>query len=934
MLPVPAARQRVVLAALAVRARQVVSFEDLAGAIWDDAPPSKARVAVRNYVSRLRQELGLVGGQIVTRAPGYVLDAAEDDVDLLAFTRLCAHGGAAARAGAWQRAWDALSDAQGLWRGMPLADIPSRALHDEHVPVMDALRLQAIGWRAEAGLQLGRHAELVPELEALARAHQFRERFRAQLMLALYRCGRQGDALAAYRSTRAALVQDLGVEPGPDLQNLHQQILAADPQLLHQVPPASAGRPAIPVNGPARAPEAGPAVPRQLPADLRHFAGRRAELNALTQSLAQAGQPGGTVVISAVDGTAGVGKTTLAVHWAHQVAARFPDGQLYVNLRGFGPSGRPAAAAEVLRDLLEALGTPPGIIPAGAEARAALYRTLAAGRRLLIVLDNARDAAQVRLLLPAAPGCLVLVTSRSRLTGLVAADGAQRLTLGLLTQNEARQLLALRLGAARLRAEPDAAAELIGLCARLPLALAIASASPRGPLSALAAELRDARARLDVLDTGDPATCVRTVFSWSYQQLSLPAARMFRLLGLHPGPDITIPAAASLAAVSLSQARQHLGELGCAHLITEPSPGRYAQHDLLRAYATEQATGQEAETERHQAVQRALDYYLHTARAAALLLDPAREPVTLGPPRPGVTPGRPTDSQQALAWFEAEHHVLTSAVTLAARMRFDGCAWQLAWAVDDFLNWRGHWQEWAATQRTALAAATRLGDTAGQATARRLLAHTFARVGDYLKARSHLTCSLGLYRQLGDAIGEGRVHQTLGWVAERQGRNADALGHAEQALTLYQAAGDQARQAAALNNLGWCHALVGAYPQAQAFCRQALALHRQLGHRRGEANSWDSLGYAEHKLGNLAEAGHCHRQALRLVRELGDRYDEAEMLTHLGDVRHTAGDLPAAQSAWQQAVDILDELHHPDAALVRGKLRQASLPAKPAPAPA
>jgi tetratricopeptide (TPR) repeat protein len=321
-----------------------------------------------------------------------------------------------------------------------------------------------------------------------------------------------------------------------------------------------------------------------------------------------------------------------------------------------------------------------------------------------------------------------------------------------------------------------------------------------------------------------------------------------------------------------------------------------------------------------------LDYYLHTSHAAAMLLDPSREPVTLNPPLPGVTPEPPASSQHALAWFEAEHRGLTAAITAAYQARFDAHAWQLPWAIDNFLNWRGHWPEWAAAQRTALAAATRLGDVAGQATARRLLAHTFARSGDYTRACALLTHCLGLYRQLGDQIGQGRVHQTLGWIAERQSRNADALGHAEQALALYVAAGDQARQAAGLNNVGWCLVLAGNYQRARAICKQALALHRQLSHRRGEASSWDSLGYAQHKLGNLVEAAECHRRALNIVRELGDRYEEAEFLTHLGDVCHTAGDRREAQAAWQQALTILEDLHHPDSAQVHAKLRQQDCP--------
>ncbi len=666
-------------------------------------------------------------------------------------------------------------------------------------------------------------------------------------------------------------------------------------------------------------------VPRQLPAAARYFTGRDAELAELT-ALLEARPDDVGVLVAVVDGAPGVGKTALALRWAHQVAAEFPDGQLYVNLHGFDPAGKVMEAGTAIRGFLDAFGIPAGQVPSSPESQAALYRSVLAGKRVMIVADNARDAGQVRPLLPGSPGCRVVVTSRARLTGLAAAEGGRLLTLQVLSAGEARELLARRVGVDRVRAEPDAVDELARLCGRLPLALTVAAARatarPTMSLTALASELARSAGRLRALETEDPATDVRTVFSWSYQHLDELPARMFRLLGVHPGPDITVPATAALLHIDQAGAHTGLGTLAIANLVDEQAPGRFVLHDLLRDYAAEQAAEHETQDERHAAIQRALDFYLHTSHAAALLLDPSREPVILNPPQPGVIPERLTSSQQALAWFEAEHRVLISAIATADRTGADACAWQLPWALDNFLNWRGHWQEWAAVQRTALAAATRMGDAAAQATARRLLGHTFARTGDYIQARIHLAHCLGLYRQLGDQTGEGRVHQTLGWVAERQNRYADALRHAEQALALYRAVGDRARKAAALNNVGWCLVLHGDYRQAQVVCRQALAAHRQLGHRRGEAASWDSLGYAEHKLGNLAEAVNCHQRAIDIVRELGDRYEEAEFLTNLGDVCHTAGDQGSAQDSWQQALSILDDLRHTDAARVRARLGQ------------
>jgi tetratricopeptide (TPR) repeat protein/transcriptional regulator with XRE-family HTH domain len=672
------------------------------------------------------------------------------------------------------------------------------------------------------------------------------------------------------------------------------------------------------------------AVPRQLPAAVADFAGRGAELAALTQILDGVGtRPPGTVVISAIGGTAGVGKTALALHWAHQVASRFGDGQLHVNLRGFDPSGTPATPEAAIRGFLDALGVPPERIPAGPEAQASLYRSLLADKRMLIVADNARDEQQVRPLLPASPGSLVLVTSRSQLSGLGAADGARLISLDVLSHAEAVHLLAVRLGTARAAAEPAASGRIASLCACLPLALAVAAARaaarPGFSLAALADELTDSAGRLDALDVGDPAASMRAVFSWSTRQLTGEAARMFRLLGIHPGPDITLPAAASLAAVPEADARRLLRELARAHLIAEHVPGRYAFHDLLRAYAADQARAHDSQDEREAAIGRVLDHYLHTAARATRLLNPAKEPVLLTPPRAGAAPGQPADYSQALAWFEEEHQVLLAGVSLAAGSGLDSHAWQLPWAMASFQEIRGHWQEWAATQRTALAAASRLGDAAGQAVCSRLLAMACTDLGDHAQARVHYASSLELYQRLGDRLGESKVHDNLGWLAEREGRNADALGHFEQALRVCQAIGDKVFVAGALNNVGWCHGLLGDYQQARAFCRQAVTLSAEADNRWTGADAWDSLGYAERHLGNFAEATACYQRALSLYREAGDRFYEADTLSYLGDTHHDAGEQAQARQAWQQALAILEDLQHPHADQVRAKLASTGL---------
>ena len=920
------ARQRAVLAVLLLEAGRAVPLEALVDRVWGEDPPRSVRNVVYGHVGRLRALIAGARDPQVTlsrRPSGYLLEAAPGRVDVYRFRGLVVE--AATAAGDDERAGAALAAAVALWRGTALAGLDSPWLDGQRAR-LELERAAAVLDLGDIRLRRGEHAALVGELVGRAVGSLADERLIGQLMLALYRCGRQAEALRWFEQTRRHLAAELGADPGPELRTLHQQILRADRSLT--LVPGAIARPATP-------------VPRELPADVPAFTGRAAELAELDRLLA-ASVPGtgarvgaaasgnGSVtaaVISAVSGTAGVGKTALAVRWAHQAAGRFPDGQLYVNLRGYDPAG-PVTAADALGGFLRALGVPGRDVPPGEDQRAAWYRSLLAGKRMLVVLDNASEAEQIRPLLPGTPGCAVVVTSRDALAGLVARDGAARLDLDLLTMDEAVALLAGLIGE-RAMADPDATADLARHCARLPLALRVAAelaaSRPGLRLADLVAELASQQTRLDLLDAaGDPRTAVRAVFSWSYQQLSDRAARMFRLLGLHPGPDITAAAAASLAATADADARRLLHELARAHLITEHLPGRYAAHDLLRAYAAEQARRTDSDTGRREATGRVLDHYLHTAARAARLLNPTRESIVLAPPRPGAAADHPADHLQAMAWFEGEHQVLLAVLSLAAGSGFDTHAWQLPWATAPFLQARGHWQEWAATQRTALAAATRLGDTAAQGLTSRLLAMACNDLGDHDQALDHFASSLALYQRVGNRLGQASVHQNLGVLAQRQGRYADALGHAEQALRLYQVVGDKASEAVTLNAVGWCHGLLGDYRQARMFCRRALRLSAQVGHRLIEGAAWDSLGYAEHHLGNLAEAAACYQRAVSILRESGYRFNEAGTLTHLGDARHAAGDLARAREAWRQALAILDDLHHPDADQVRAKLSSIS----------
>src|SRR5215469_11991229 len=706
-------RRKAVLAALALHGSQIVSTGTLIDAVWGQAAPTLAVNTLQTHMSYLRAVLGSKTA-ILARPPGYVLHLEGDGTDARAAERLLREGTQAADPA---RELRLLREALALWRGRPLADVAGSAWLEEQAARLELLRVQVERALAEARLAAGEHAELVLHLEQLAGEHRLDEQLHAQLMLALYRCGRQADALAVYHRLRRTLAQELGIDPSRALRELETAILRQDQALaaptLAVTVPLSSPAVAMPADSSA-ALQASPmvVVPAQLPPAAAAFAGRKAELASLDALLPGAAEASpGTATISAVSGTAGVGKTTLAVQWAHRIAGRFPDGQLYVNLRGFGPDGTPTDPAEAVRGFLDALGAPAARIPPGLAGQTALYRSLLRGKRVLVVLDNARDAGQVRPLLPGSPGCLVIVTSRSDLAGLVAAEGAYPLSLDLLTTPEASDLLARRLGEARVASEPEAVGEIIDRCARLPLALSIAAARaaarPGFPLAAIAAELCAANGTLDPFGGADLVTDVRAVFSWSCQALSDDAARLFRLLGLHPGPGITTAAAASLVGLPSDQAHRLLTELTRANLVLEYIPGRYSLHDLLRAYATELAGCHDNEERRGAALHRILDHYLHTAYTAAALLHPHRDLIAIAPAQPGVITPHLTDTKAALTWFAAEHRTLLAANALALRCGFDAHTWQLAWAMDDFLARGCHWPDQYTVHHNALCAAER-----------------------------------------------------------------------------------------------------------------------------------------------------------------------------------------------------------------------------------
>ncbi|MER6958721.1 BTAD domain-containing putative transcriptional regulator [Streptomyces sp. NPDC000618] len=904
-------QQRTVLAVLLLAEGSQVLTSELVDAVWGTRAPASAPGILRTYIHWLRKALepasDTAPSVIRSTGNGYQLLVPSVELDLSAFRELLAQAEQARLSADALGAAKYLRDALGLWRGTALAGLRGEYAQTQRQRLSE-LRLSAQVSCIRAELGLGAHAKAAADLTGLVAEHPLDERFRELMMLALYRSGRQAAALETYREVQILLADELGVDPGPALQEMYQRVLRADARLLAPQGPAESSTPAA-------------VVPAQLPAGLEAFVGREAELSEVTRLL-----PRTTVLVKAIAGMAGVGKTAFAVHWARQVADQFPDGQLYLNLRGFDPGGPPVTPEHALRTLLESLGADPRGLPQETDALAARFRTLLAGRRMLLLLDNARDAAQVRPLLPGG-ACLVIVTSRNSLAGLVAVNGAHPIALGVLSVPEARALLERRLGTERVAAEPDAVEEIIARCARLPLALAVTSARAATmselSLEAIAAELRSSAGGLDSFYDGDTSADVRAVFSWSYHALSADGAHLFRLLALHPGPDIAVPAAASLIGCTLAHARRLLSELVQAHMVRQPSPGRYACHDLLRAYATELLNTVDPPEETHAARHRMFDHYLHTAFRVTAQTSRARALISLAPVAEGVSvDGFEEDAAKATAWFTAEQAVLISAVGSAAAHRYDVHTWQLAWAISSQLHVRGLWRELEAVRLTAMDAGHRLSDQAAQADAHHGLAIATAGLGRHDEARVHAELAVGLFAASGHADTLSESYCTLAWVAQQQGDPAAALHAAQQALTIHRAheghGADDHRsslaRAVTLNTVGWCHALLGQNQRALVHCRQALILHQRLGDKALTAHTWDSIGHAQHRLGQNDQATVSFSHALALYREHGGlpRFI-AGTLKRLGDTHLSAGRPEAARAAWSEGLDVMERLDHADA---------------------
>ncbi len=946
-VPFGGSKLRVVLAGLLLRAGETVPVTRLAGWLWDDEVDDhdRAKSTVQSYINRLRRHPGL--RDIVRTVPeGYRAELGEQALDLLRFRGLTRSARHAAAAGDLEAAVRVLGEALALWRGPALPDVDSVTLHRDEVEPLTEERLRAQEQWLDLGLRTGRHAELIPGLLDLTREHPLREPFWEGLMLALYRAGRQAEALRAYHTVSEVLAEELGVDPGPSLRALHQAILTGDPSLA---PPAPHARDDM--SQPARYTHPASPVPRQLRPDVPGFVGRRAELAALDRLLDEALAHAPTIV--SVQGTAGSGKTALAIHWAHLARDRFPDGQLYLDLRGYGHD-RPVQPAAALEILLRGLGAPAERIPVSTDERAALFRTLLTGRRTLVLLDNAGSSEQVRPLVPGSDG-MVLVTSRNQLRGLIVQYGAKRVILDQMTAGEAGELLAEVVGPERVAADPEAAAEIVERCARLPLALRIfaerAARFPATPLRRLVEDLRDERTRLAALDTGDgDDTDLRMVFSWTYRALDPPSARLFRLLGLHPGPEISTGAAAALIGGDTALATRLLDRLTADHLLRSRSPGRYDFHDLLRDYAAERAreADQAEQAERAEragraatggpepgpdggaaamcdsdaALRRVLDWYLHSAWDAAEHLPPGGRVIPVGPVSSGVTPLDFVDPEGSVGWYETELPNLMAATRYAASQGWHGYAWRLPGVLSAFFDFHVPGPDWADMYRIAAEAARHEGERREEGRALNHLGWVYTRLGRLGEAVARYHEALEVARGIDDRDLEGDVLANLGTAYFRLGRYDESTRCHGEALAIARDSGDRRLEAETLDHLARNDTEVGRHAEALDRAGAALAIYTELDDRYHQGEALRVLGMARLGLGRHAEAAEAFGRALTLMREFEDRRGEADVLDRLGGTLLATGDVSGARRSWREALAILLDLDDGRAAALRERLAE------------
>jgi len=858
--------------------------ESIVDRVWGDSPPPQVRHAIYAYIARLRGVLAVdpAGPRLVRRSRGYLLDVAPESVDVHRFHQLVARARTAHDPDLLQA--ELLREALGLWRGSPVAEMAGEWATGMR-QTWQRQRIDAVVLWAEIELRLGNSTAVIDTVTGLVAEHPLHEPLTGALMRALYAAGRLGEALACYARIRSALVEQLGIDPSVELRQVHQTILAE------------------PVAEPI-AVAAGPdqAVPAQLPADVAGFTGRDLELSVLREHLETVGD--GEMVISAVAGTAGVGKTALAVHFAHRVRDRFPDGQLHVNLRGYDDQ-QPADPGDVLAAFLRALGVPGAGIPADVEERAAAYRTLLNGRRVLVLLDNASSVEQVGLLLPGSPSCLVLVTSRDSLPGLVARHGARRLDLGVLPAEESLTLLHGLIGA-RVAGEPLAANALAARCGRLPLALRVvaelAISRQDSGLAELVDELADQRQRLDVFDE---SAGIRAVFAFSYRQLPAEAARAFRVLGVHPGVDVDPCAMSALLGIEVCAARNVLDLLARAHLVQRAGRRRFGMHDLLRVYAAELAAAHDGAEACRAALVRLLDHYVHTAVTAMNRLTPGdrhRRPDLPDLPAPANPCPDLPDSAAALAWADAHRENLVLSAAHAAAHGLPSHAVRLATVLWRYLDIGGHYDDALTLHAHAFDLARESGDRTAQAILLGGTGTVHYRRGDYPRAAEMFTAAVDLYRAAGDGSGQGHLLIDLGNVRHQQGRLDEAVHCHRQGLALHEQVGDRFGMFRAHDNLGNTIRAQGDYQRAVGHLSEALAIIREIGDRDGEAHALDRLGSVHFRLGDYASAAVVCVHALDAYHEVGSPLGIAYVLNSLGTIRLKQGDLAAAQQYCDKAL--------------------------------
>ncbi|UQX02389.1 BTAD domain-containing putative transcriptional regulator [Streptomyces sp. RerS4] len=943
-LPSGSPQQRALLAVLLLRDGRTATAPELIDAIWGEDPPQQALATIRTYASRLRKVLE--PGLLVTDAGGYAIRLRRQEaLDLGIARSLAADAETARAAGDRALARTLLCRALELWDGEPLAGVPGPHAETERTRLAE-WRLQLLETRLDLDLEVGHHAEAVSELTALTAAHPLSERLRELLMLALYRSGRQAEALAVYADTRRLLAEELGVDPRPELSALQQRILNADAELAHAENPDKAAAPVL-------------VRPAQLPATVPDFTGRAPFVAELGEILSDAAGAGRVMAVSALAGIGGVGKTTLAVHVAHAARPHFPDGQLYADLQGTDP--RPAQPEAVLGSFLRALGTPDTAIPDSAADRAALYRSVLDGRRVLVLLDNARDAAQVRPLLPGTAGCAALVTSRVRMSGLA---GAHLVDLDVMSPEEALQLFTRIVGAERVGAERQAALDVVGACGFLPLAIRIAAsrlaARRTWTVSVLAAKLADERRRLDELQAGDLA--VKATFELGYGQLEPAQQRAFRLLGLADGPDISLAAAAAVLDLPEHDTEDLLEALVDCSLLESAAPGRYRFHDLVRLYARACADRDEQPASgREAALDRLLDFYLATAARVYSLERPGdRLPAHLTrTDRPGLPL---TEPRAALDWLFAEAGPLLACVRQSAgRPEALRRAVDLLWAAKDLAESGANSKQYESAALTLLDAARAARDprAEGRTHTTLTMVHLFA--GRFAEADDEARQAMDLARETGDPLAGCWAPNDRGIIALYQSRYADGERYLLEAIENFRADGNFIGEASALCNLSRIHVALGHLDSAIDLAQQGISIYDRMGLTLRLANGRYALGIALTQAGRLGEAltqlgealslFHDNRQPLwegvthfRLaeahlaahrptlaaqhaeqaiaLRGIGGEWRRATVLTVLGKALRRLGQPDRARACWQDAESVFSRLGSSELAEVQALLAQ------------